>query len=466
MHLIPQSWAHWHILLSVFPSVGLIFALGFYLTGLIAANDLMERTCLVIFAVLCVLGVPTYLSGDRIMAALSNDARISTDLMAGHFVWGIVALAALTITGVAAVVALWRARGLGRLSQPALRLVLALALVTLALMMAAGEMGWQVNHHELRLDAAAQRTSQAWSHAHMILNHFPTVGFVLALVFYIAGLVRNDVVTQRTCLVVFVLCSILGVPTYVTGAASMWALSDPGLAGISRPVIEAHRDMALLTLFGLAFTGVAAWIELWRFRHLGRFSRPSLYLILAFALITLAVMAETGHRGGQINHPEIRIATDVLPADPKAGVTRAIALLINHVIWFVPWQTVHFFGFSLIFGTVLVVSLRVLGFWKSVSFAAVHRLLPLGVFGVVINVFSGMLILLADSSRYLNAPTFAPKMGLIVVGAAAVLYFSLSERLWKVRAGENAPAGAKWVAALVLIAWSGVIMGGRLISYI
>ena len=76
MHLIPQSWAHWHILLSVFPSVGLIFALGFYLTGLIAANDLMERTCLVIFAVLCVLGVPTYLSGDRIMAALSNDPRI------------------------------------------------------------------------------------------------------------------------------------------------------------------------------------------------------------------------------------------------------------------------------------------------------------------------------------------------------------------------------------------------------
>jgi hypothetical protein len=96
----------------------------------------------------------------------------------------------------------------------------------------------------------------------------------------------------------------------------------------------------------------------------------------------------------------------------------------------------------------------------------VHRLLPLGVLGVVMNVFSGMLILLADSSRYLNAPTFAPKIALIVIGAAAVLYFSLSERLWKVSAGEDAPAGAKWVAALVLISWTGVIMGGRLISYI
>ena len=181
MHLIPQSWAHWHILLSVFPSVGLIFVLGFYLTGLVADNELLKRSSLALFAVLGVLALPTYLSGDRIMVALSNDARISADLMGNHFVWGTVALAALAITGVVAVIALWRARGLGHLLQPAVRLVLALAAITLALMMVAGELGWQVNHHELRLEAAAQQTPQAWSHAHMILNHFPTVGFVLAL---------------------------------------------------------------------------------------------------------------------------------------------------------------------------------------------------------------------------------------------------------------------------------------------
>jgi hypothetical protein len=256
------------------------------------------------------------------------------------------------------------------------------------------------------------------------------------------------------------------VPTYVTGAASMWALTDAALPGISKAVINAHRDMALLTLFGLAFTGVAAWIELWRFRHLGRFSRRTLYLVLAFAIITLGVMAETGHRGGQINHPEIRLATDVLPTDPKAGWSANIELLINHVIWFTPWQTVHFFGFSLVFGTALAVSLRVLGFWKSVPFSAVHRLLPLGVFGVVMNVFSGMLILHADSSRYLNEITFVPKIIFIAIGGIAVLYFSLSEGLWKVKAGEDAPMSAKWVAAVVLISWAGVIMGGRLLPYV
>jgi hypothetical protein len=231
-------------------------------------------------------------------------------------------------------------------------------------------------------------------------------------------------------------------------------------------VINAHRDMALLALFGMAFTGVTAWIELWRYRYLGRFSNLSLYLVLAFAVVTFAILAETGHRGGQINHPEIVLPTDVLPTDPKLGWMPAIELAINQVTWFVPWQTLHFFGYSLVFGVALVTSLRVLGFWKSMSFAAVHRLLPIGVFGVLMNVFSGMLILQADSSRYLNEITFVPKIIFLTIGALAVLYYSLSERLWAVKAGEEAPMGAKWVAALVLTSWTIVIMGGRLLPYL
>ncbi len=66
----------------------------------------------------------------------------------------------------------------------------------------------------------------------------------------------------------------------------------------------------------------------------------------------------------------------------------------------------------------------------------------------------------------MNETTFAPKMAFIPVGVIAVLYFSLSDRLWNVKAGEDAPISAKWVAALVLLAWTGVIMGGRLLPYV
>ncbi|MEA2988304.1 MAG: hypothetical protein QOG83_1015 [Alphaproteobacteria bacterium] len=466
MHVIPQSWAHLHILVSVFPLVGLIFVLGFYVAGMITNNEAMKRFCLVLFVILGLAAIPTYYSGDHSMEVLSQNPKLSQDLMNSHFNWGVVALAALVATGLVALIALRRFRRAERVSDDTLHLVLGLALVSLGLMIVVGELGWEISHHELRLDAATQKTSQAWSHVHMILNHFPTVGFVLALLVFVTALVTNNDFMKRSSLALFVICAILGVPTFVTGNASMWALTDPAVPGISKAVINAHRDMALWMLFGLGFTGVAAWMELWRFRHLGRFSNRALFVVLAFAIVTLAVMAETGHRGGQINHPEIRVATDILPTDPKAGLSANVELLINHVIWFTPWQTVHFFGFSLIFGTALAVSLRVLGFWKSLPFSAVHRLLPLGVFGVVMNVFSGMLILQADSSRYLNAITFVPKTAFIAIGAIAVLYFSLSERLWTVKAYEDAPMSAKWVAALVLVSWAAVIMGGRLIPYV
>jgi len=464
MHLIPQSWAHLHILVSVFPSVGLIFALGFYVTALITDSEALKRSCLVAFGVLGLLAIPTYFSGDGSMEALSANPKFSEDMVSAHYGWSIAALAVLAMTGIAAWIALGRFSGAKRVSDNALHLVLGLAIVTLGLMAVVGELGWEINHTELRL--ATQKTPQIWSHVHVILNHFPTVGFVFALVFYIAALGMNNVVMKRSSLLLFVICAILGVPTFVTGNASMWALTDPPVTGISKAVINAHRDFALYSLFALAFTGVTSWIALWRFRHLGRFSSRSLTVILIFAIITLGVLAETGHRGGQINHPEIRVATDVLPTDPNAGLSPFVEHEINQVLWFVPWQTVHFFGFALIFGTAFAVSLRVLGFWKSISFSAVHRILPLGVFGVVTNVFSGMLILQADSSRYLNEITFVPKVIFITIGAIAVLYFSVSEPLWNVKAGEDAPMSAKWVAALVLLSWTGVVIGGRLLPYV
>jgi hypothetical protein len=187
-----------------------------------------------------------------------------------------------------------------------------------------------------------------------------------------------------------------------------------------------------------------------------------------FAVVTLGFMTETGHRGGLINHPEIRVATEILPGDPEAGVTPAIEALIGSgVTWFTAWQIVHFFGYCLILGSAVAVFLRILGFWKSVSFAAVHRLLLLGVLGVLMNVFSGMLMMLRDSYHYVvNDYTFAPKITLLTIGAIGALYFSVSDRVWKLRPGDNAPVSAKVVAVVVVIAWAGVIACGRLLNFL
>ncbi len=464
MHLIPQSWSHLHILVSVFPSFGLVCVLGFYIAGLLTDNSVTKRTCLVLFAILALLSVPIYLSGA---GSLSGNPRFSNAAMKAHYVWGIVALVALMLTGVGAAVALALSGSAGREAHYARRAVLGLAVVTLGVLIVAN--GWEINHRELQSDIVIPdvTTPSAWPHVHMILNHAPTVGFVFAMAFYIVALVANNDLMKQGSLVLFVICGVLGVPTYVTGTATMWALTQPPIPEISKAVINAHRDMALWTLFGLGFTGAASWFELWRYRYFGRFSNLSLALVLVFAVVTLAVMTETGHRGGLINHPEIRAATEILPTDPTTGITMAIESLMSSMMWFVPWQVVHFFGYCLIFATAFAVLLRVLGFWKSLSFASVHRLLLLGVLGVLMNVFSGTLMMLADSYRYVvNDYTFAPKIALIPIGATAALYFSVSNRLWNLKPGEDAPAAAKWVAAIVVLAWAGVIVCGRLLNYL
>jgi uncharacterized membrane protein len=340
MHIIPASWSHLHLLVSVFPSVGLIFVLGAYLTGLITNSELTKRICLGLFALLGLLAIPTYVSGVGSMAALSSDPTISQDMMNTHYNWGLLALAVLIAAAAASAYEIWRLRRGGQLSDQMLLIVLGLVLATLAVMAVVGQNGWEINHDEIGPDFVSTGTPQSWSHVHMILNHFPTVGFVIGLALFIVALVKNNDVLTRIGLAIFALCALLGAPTYVTGAASMWALTLPPIPEIAASSINAHRDMALLTLFGLAFTGGFAWMELWRYRYTHKFCKRALYITLGFALITLGIMAETGHRGGLINHPEIRSASDVFPEDAVTGFwSPAIETTINNITWFVPWQT-------------------------------------------------------------------------------------------------------------------------------
>jgi uncharacterized membrane protein len=464
MYLIPHTWSHWHMLMSVFPPFGLLFTLGFYVAGLRTHNDVIKRTCLVVLVGLALLSVPIYLSGQG--AASPASPRIAKEMLGAHTSVGIAALIALLATGLAALVELVRSR---RSAVDPRHVVLALAVIALGVMAVASELGFETSHRELQSTVVIPdvTTSPIWPHVHVILNHFPTTGFAFAIFFYLAALLTNNAGMKRGSLILFIITAIVGVPTYVTGTASMWALTQPPIPEISKAVINAHRDMALWTVVGLAFTGGAAWIELWRYRHVGRFSGLSLALVLLLALATLGIMTETGHRGGLITHPEIRTALDTVPVDPNVGVSMALEQDMKSINWFLPWQIVHFFGYSLIFASVLAVSLRVLGFWKSLSYAAAHRLLVLGFLGVLMNVLSGMLMMLADSYRYVVSDVlFGPKVALIPLAVMVGLYFSVSERLWQLKPGEAAPAGAKWVAVGSLLAWAGVIACGRLLPYL
>jgi len=118
-------------------------------------------------------------------------------------------------------------------------------------------------------------------------------------------------------------------------------------------------------------------------------------------------------------------------------------------------------------GAVLLIDLRMLGFMKQVSVAAIDRLLPWGVLGFGLNLVTGMLFFVADYTRYATMTnSFFPKMALIVIGGIAVLYFTIFEKPWELKPGDNAPLTAKVMAIATVLMWSGVIIYGRLLPYL
>src|SRR5258706_6540766 len=147
MHVIPQSWAHLHILVSAFPSVGLMFVLGVYIAGFRTRNDFVRRTCLVLLGGLALLSIPIYVSGIGSAADLSGNARFSKDAINTHYIWGMAALVILLIAGFAAGFEFLRARQARREFQGPFHLGFGLVLVALDLPIVACEVVFAVTYH-------------------------------------------------------------------------------------------------------------------------------------------------------------------------------------------------------------------------------------------------------------------------------------------------------------------------------
>ena len=56
--------AHVHLLLNQLPTIGFGIALALFLVALIGKNDSLKKTGLVLFFLVAVMAIPTYLTGS------------------------------------------------------------------------------------------------------------------------------------------------------------------------------------------------------------------------------------------------------------------------------------------------------------------------------------------------------------------------------------------------------------------
>lgn len=287
------------------------------------------------------------------------------------------------------------------------------------------------------------------AHLHLLLNHFPTVGLGIALGLLLASMLNKSEHVKQASFVVFFLLGLLAIPAYLTGSASQVVLGEQSEA--SQQVMAAHQDAALLGLIFLEITGFIAWAGLWRPR---RWHQTA---VLALAIVTFGLMGSAANIGGHIRHPEILAAgaASPVPGWPRTAAAGAAFILDNPWVWPI-CEVFHFVGPILLFGVVLLVNLRLLGFLAA---SDVNGLLPWAMGGLAINIVTGMLFFLASPGQYTQNPAFVWKIGLILAAGVTLLYPTM-------KGEERAPLAGRIIAAGSICLWIGVIFLGRYLPYL
>jgi hypothetical protein len=139
------------------------------------------------------------------------------------------------------------------------------------------------------------------------------------------------------------------------------------------------------------------------------------------------------------------------------------------VFWLFPLcETLHFIGLTLMFGSLLVIDFRVMGWGRFINMKAAMDFIPLAIFGFLINLITGIMFLHADPFRYFPNIAFQWKIALIIVAGFNALWFWFGEHkeLLQLADGEDAPFRAKLIAFVSVAIWLIVIVAGRMIPYV
>jgi hypothetical protein len=142
--------------------------------------------------------------------------------------------------------------------------------------------------------------------------------------------------------------------------------------------------------------------------------------------------------------------------------------MVDHNWSTVVLEIIHFFGLCLLLGALLIIDLRMIGWFKSISVKAIHSLLPVVFIGFGLNLVSGVLFVFYDPARYLINISFQIKMVLVFLGGLNALfyYWKIHPNIGQWSQDDSFPAFAKLVAAASLLLWYGVLTCGRFIPYV
>jgi hypothetical protein len=128
----------------------------------------------------------------------------------------------------------------------------------------------------------------------------------------------------------------------------------------------------------------------------------------------------------------------------------------------------HITGLVLLFGAIVPLDLRLMGFWRSVPLPTLARVLvPVAIFGLVTALLTGAFMFSSQAVKYSGMGIFQLKLALV---AAATMNALFLHRTAAWGTALAAPTGRIYPrlavsGALSIVLWLGALLCGRFIAY-
>lgn len=146
----------------------------------------------------------------------------------------------------------------------------------------------------------------------------------------------------------------------------------------------------------------------------------------------------------------------------------SVALLESYYAWPLV-ESAHVLGIALFVGTAMMNDLRLMGvsFERIPATAFTERLLTWTRIGFAVMVVTGLLIFYSQPIRYYHNIFFRLKMGVMVVAGLNIWLFHgrIHRRVSEWDRDAVPPKAARVAGAVSLVAWSVIVVAGRMIAY-
>jgi hypothetical protein len=151
----------------------------------------------------------------------------------------------------------------------------------------------------------------------------------------------------------------------------------------------------------------------------------------------------------------------------------ALGQAMRQWLWLYPSvEIVHLVGIALLFGSIAVLDLRLLGLSRGIPVKRLARhVLPWSAGSFLLIIPSGLLMFTAHATEFIESEVFVIKMLLIMAaGLNAALFHTITFRTADVWDAEEMrklppPPSARLAGGLSLLLWISVIACGRLLAY-